>query len=44
MQFDHSNFNDDDGLMFIENLRALSSKKKIEMIRKLEIYKYKSKI
>ena len=36
MQFDHLNFNEDDGLMSIEDLRALRlQKKKLKVIRKL---------
>ena len=47
MQFDHLNFNEDDGLMSIEDLRALRlRKKKIESEKKSqEVYPgYKSKI
>ena len=37
MQFDHFNSSQDDGLISIEDLKALRlRKKKIEMIRKLE--------
>ena len=37
MQFDHLNFNKDDGLMSIEDLRALRlRKRKLKVIRKLE--------
>jgi len=39
MQFDHLNFNEDDGLMSIEDLRALSlRKKKIETDKKARKY------
>ena len=39
MQFDHLNFNDDDGLMSIEDLRALRlRKKKIESDKKARKY------
>jgi len=39
MQFDHLNFNEDDGLMSIEDLRALSlRKKKIESDKKARKY------
>ena len=39
MQFDHLNFNQDDGLMSIEDLRALSlRKKKIESDKKARKY------
>ena len=39
MQFDHLNFNDDDGLMSIEDLRALRlRKKKIECDKKARMY------
>ena len=39
MQFDHSNFNEDDGLMSIEDLRALRlRKKKIETDKKARKY------
>ena len=39
MQFDHLNFNDDDGLMSIEDLRALRlRKKKIENDKKARKY------
>ena len=39
MQFDHLNFNDDDGLMSIEDLRALRlRKKKIETDKKARKY------
>ena len=39
MQFDHLNFNEDDGLMSIEDLRALRlRKKKIESDRKARKY------
>ena len=47
MQFDHLNFNEDDGLMSIEDLRALRlRKKKIETDKKARrVYLgYKSKI
>ena len=39
MQFDHLNFNEDDGLMSIEDLRALClRKKKIESDKKARKY------
>ena len=39
MQFDHLNFNEDDGLMSIEDLRALRlRKKKIENDKKARNY------
>ena len=39
MQFDHLNFNEDDGLMSIEDLRALRlQKKKIESDRRARKY------
>ena len=39
MQFDHFNFNEDDGLMSIEDLRALRlQKKKIESDKKARKY------
>ena len=39
MQFDHLNFNEDDGLMSIEDLRALRlRKKKIETDKKARMY------
>ncbi len=39
MQFDHLNFNEDDGLMSIEDLRALRlRKKKIETEKKARQY------
>ena len=39
MQFDHLNFNEDDGLMSIEDLRALRlRKKKIESDKKARMY------
>ena len=39
MQFDHLNFNEDDGLMSIEDLRALRlHKKKIENDKKARKY------
>ena len=39
MQFDHLNFNEDDGLMSIEDLRALRlRKKKIESDKKARTY------
>ena len=39
MQFDHVNFNEDDGLMSIEDLRALRlRKKKIESDKKAREY------
>ena len=39
MQFDHLNFNEDDGLMSIEDLRALRlRKKKIENDKKARKY------
>jgi len=39
MQFDHSNFNKDDGLMSIEDLKALRlRKKKIENDKKARKY------
>ncbi len=39
MQFDHLNFNEDDGLMSIEDLRALRiRKKKIETDKKARQY------
>ena len=39
MQFDHFNFNEDDGLMSIEDLRALRlRKKKIESDKKARKY------
>ena len=39
MQFDHLNFNEDDGLMSIEDLRALRlRKKKIESNKKARKY------
>jgi len=39
MQFDHLNFNEDDGLMSIEDLRALRlQKKKIESNKKARKY------
>ncbi len=39
MQFEHLNFNEDDGLMSIEDLRALSlRKKKIESDKKARKY------
>ena len=39
MQFDHLNFNEDDGLMSIEDLRALRlQKKKIESDKKARRY------
>ena len=39
MQFDHLNFNEDDGLMSIEDLRALRiQKKKIETDKKARKY------
>ena len=39
MQFDHLNFNEDDGLMSIEDLRALRlRKKKIESDKKAREY------
>ena len=39
MQFDHSNFNEDDGPMSIEDLRALRlQKKKIESDKKARKY------
>ena len=39
MQFDHLNFNEDDGLMSIEDLRALHlQKKKIESDKKARKY------
>ncbi len=39
MQFDHLNSNKDDGLMLIEDLRALSlQKKKIESDKKVRKY------
>ena len=39
MQFDHLNFKEDDGLMSIEDLRALSlRKKKIETDKKARKY------
>jgi len=39
MQFDHLNFNEDDGLMSIEELRALRlRKKKIESDKKARQY------
>ena len=39
MQFDHLNFNEDDGLMSIEDLRALRlRKKKIENAKKARKY------
>ena len=39
MQFDHSNFNEDDNLMSIEDLRALRlRKKKIESDKKARKY------
>ena len=39
MQFDHLNFNEDDGLMSIEDLRALRlRKKKIETDKKARKY------
>ena len=39
MQFDHVNFNEDDGLMSIEDLRALRlRKKKIESDKKARKY------
>ena len=39
MQFDHLNFNGDDGLMSIEDLRALRlRKKKIESYKKARKY------
>ena len=39
MQFDHLNFNEDDGLMSIEDLRALRlRKKKIESYKKARKY------
>ena len=39
MQFDHLNFNEDDGLMSIENLRALRlQKNKIESDKKARKY------
>ena len=39
MQFDHFNFNEDDGLMSIEDLRALLlRKKKIESDKKARKY------
>ena len=39
MQFDHLNFNEDDGLMSIEDLRALRlRKKKIESDKKARNY------
>ena len=39
MQFDHLNFNEDDGLMSIEDLRALRLlKKKIESDKKARKY------
>ena len=39
MQFDHLNFNEDDGLMSIEDLRALRlRKKKIESDREARKY------
>ena len=39
MQFDHLNFNEDDGLMSIEDLRALRlRKKKIESDKKSRKY------
>ena len=39
MQFDHLNFNEDDGLMSIEDIRALRlQKKKIESDKKARKY------
>ena len=39
MQFDHMNFNEDDGLMSIEDLKALRlQKKKIESDKKARKY------
>ena len=39
MQFDHLNFNEDDGLMSIEDLKALRlQKKKIEIDKKARKY------
>ena len=39
MQFDHLNFNEDDGLMSIDDLRALRlQKKKIEIDKKARKY------
>ena len=39
MQFDHLNFNEDDGLMSIEDLRALrQKKKKLESDKKARKY------
>ena len=39
MQFDHLNFNEDDGLMSIEDLRALRlRKKKVESDKKARKY------
>ena len=39
MQFDHLNFNEDDGLMSIEDLRALRlKKKKLESDKKARKY------
>ena len=39
MQFDHLNFNEDDGLMSIEDLKALRlQKKKIESNKKARKY------
>ena len=39
MQFDHLNFNEDDGLMSIEDLRAIRlKKKKIESNKKARKY------
>ena len=40
MQLDHLNFNEDDGLMSIEDLRALSlqKKRKLKVIKKARKY------
>ena len=38
MQFDHLNFNEDDGLMSIEDLRALRLRKKNETDKKARKY------
>ena len=38
MKFDHVNFNEDDGLMSIEDLRALRLQKKIESVKKARNY------
>ena len=38
MKFDHVNFNEDDGLMSIEDLRALRIQKKIESVKKARNY------